>query len=726
MYQDVRSIGRSFALVLTGDIRTRRNGRRTDNDDHPALATPEVRPDTPPRIARLQNNPGDEDRSPRWQHTHPALEGLQVYDRYTRVRILADDRLSRILYLNADEEISRHHFLDSYRTNFFLEHLSDGRYDEFPEMLCNQEYDSYFCDLRARIASASTEAGIALGMRSDPQQPPRIALTIPPAYEPSDLPPYTATTLPPRYSVEVPRNHIARDASLCVAADCPVGKLGIEHSCGLYHHNGQVGPMTAPQGVWLPSFSRSNPPPKVWRAYNRMVLGVANPSQVEMVGSFIRCHGAPWKPMFIRPPPILLRNTDIPADMEQLLPHGTNQRRMGRVPCPVRQGPNPEIQSEGSAKSEEFDAEAYMNTMHYHTHLQAPPRRHHRRSHPQTLAGTTEGEPDRPQVASTREPLPIDDFASADERLHSEPPSTNQRSCHRHSARQIPAENAALVPEPLRIPSRLASLPRTSVPPGEGPLSSQASHHGGDSRDPSAIRAHHGGDIRDPSAIRDSIDPAVANLARLQNTLPEVSPRLESYTPTSAALQVLEDTHRERRRHRRSTHRSHGHRAPPNSPIMTAIIPRASTTLGGGHIRQQPFYGHVYNVDRGSTRQPTIDTNTPRRPRLHVSNTVTPASTVGPPASSANHARTNQDSPYPLRSPQRTGGVDTAANRAGGILGAFDWETNVEHLNNEQLLAVLRDDGDSRAGGEVSDADAITDEMMYERYADTAQAGCFF
>ncbi|KAI4116509.1 MAG: hypothetical protein LQ345_003088 [Seirophora villosa] len=151
-----------------------------------------------------------------------------------RFRDLADDAYPINQPLSAEGQAERTHILGVYRTHAFLEDLAIGEFDQDPALLRNQEYDSYYTDLRQYVSTSSPKAALALGMRT-PQPPPSIALTIPPIYEPSDLPAYTATKLPPPYSPEVLGGHGTRDVPPCVAASCPVLRLGIEHSCGLYH-----------------------------------------------------------------------------------------------------------------------------------------------------------------------------------------------------------------------------------------------------------------------------------------------------------------------------------------------------------------------------------------------------------------------------------------------------------------------------------------------------------
>ncbi|KAL8750679.1 MAG: hypothetical protein Q9199_006914 [Rusavskia elegans] len=156
------------------------------------------------------------------------------------------------------------------------------------------KHDSYYSDLWKRISGSSAQAAAALNQRVQPHRKPRIALTIPPRYEPSDLPEYTATVSPPSYSAELPEGHLSRDVPLCTALDCPLRVYGIEHTQGLYHHNGQVGPKIHPGDNYLPSYGQSNPPPNVWNAYNLLILDINTSYQANLVKAFVRLHGRPW------------------------------------------------------------------------------------------------------------------------------------------------------------------------------------------------------------------------------------------------------------------------------------------------------------------------------------------------------------------------------------------------------------------------------------------------
>ncbi|KAL8771707.1 MAG: hypothetical protein Q9209_002898 [Squamulea sp. 1 TL-2023] len=237
--------------------------------------------------ARTLNGPPNNSRD-------PELLEQRMNEIYRRMRILCDD--SRFRHLDANVQSQRSQFLGWYRTNEFLNDLAAGHHDGFAAALDNQEHDSYYSELWKRMSHNSWKAAQALRERINPHRKPRIALTVPPRYHPSDLPAYTATESPPNYSAHVPEGHVARDVPLCTARDCPLRILGIEHSLGLYHHNGQVGPKIHPEGNYLPSFGGSNPPPNVWDAYNHLVLDVNTDYQAKLVKAFIRYHDRPWTP----------------------------------------------------------------------------------------------------------------------------------------------------------------------------------------------------------------------------------------------------------------------------------------------------------------------------------------------------------------------------------------------------------------------------------------------
>ncbi|KAI4088164.1 MAG: hypothetical protein LQ348_006540 [Seirophora lacunosa] len=129
------------------------------------------------------------------------LQVLMTIEVTQRFRELADDAYPINQPLSAEGQAERTHILGVYRTHAFVEDLAIGEFDQDPTLLRNQEYDSYYTDLRHYVSTSSPTAALALGMRT-PQPPPSIALTIPPIYEPSDLPAYTATKLPPPYSLK--------------------------------------------------------------------------------------------------------------------------------------------------------------------------------------------------------------------------------------------------------------------------------------------------------------------------------------------------------------------------------------------------------------------------------------------------------------------------------------------------------------------------------------------
>ncbi|KAL8814956.1 MAG: hypothetical protein Q9223_005866 [Gallowayella weberi] len=228
------------------------------------------------------------------QTRDPELAHQRMLELFRRIRILSDD--NRFRHLNAAASARRNGFLHWYRASEFLVDLAEGHHDGFNAASENQEHDSYYSDLWNRVVRRSREAARALADRIQPHEPPRIALTVPPRYEPSDLPPYTATVQPPPYTASVPDGHVAKDIPLCIAHDCPLRMLGIEHCLGTYHHHGQVGPTIQSGGSWLPSFGVSNPPPFVWDAYNHMILDVDSDFQTRVVKTFIRYHGRPWTP----------------------------------------------------------------------------------------------------------------------------------------------------------------------------------------------------------------------------------------------------------------------------------------------------------------------------------------------------------------------------------------------------------------------------------------------
>ncbi|KAI4132455.1 MAG: hypothetical protein LQ338_000675 [Usnochroma carphineum] len=667
MYRDIRTLGHGVLRDLTRNAGNdeRVHDRRRDDEDDYSLARPEASPRIPPRFSSRQPTRRDYE-----------IMVLGALELSTRFRELADDTNPLNLALSEAGLLDRRHILGDYRTNAFLEDLADGYHDEWPEALHNQEYDSYYSDLEDRVSSASPKAAIAMGIRDNPQPCPRIALTIPPVYEPSDLPSYTATILPPEYSQEVPRNHVARDVPPCIAADCPVRRLGIkQHSCGLYHHDGQVGPVTISQGTWLPSFGRSNPPPSIWSAYNYMVLGIADSRQEEAVKAFIRYHGAPWTPKSTRPPSKLGRNADIPKDLAEFPSYGASQVRMGRIPWPPHHDVTLELGHEGlkqnrGLETEDF-IETYVNSMHHYTHPGVPPGRHHRRSNPHIVANSTPNYSDRPQAASGANIPVTGGDAPINERLQPDPLFSQRRSCHRRSNRRITANSTSLVPEPLQIPRRrVPQLPRTYVPSSEASQPSQPSHH---------QRAGH-----DRSAVQVPTGPALADFAqpRVFRALAARSPN--NQVPSSGSSEFPASARPERSRQQHDTYQSqetNSLQTPTWLPVVPMVSPTVSTrpapTNMGAHIRRQPFYGHVYNLDRPSTRRPLAGITQFDPPRLRISTAIAPVSPT-------THLRTTQNSPYPWLSFHHADEMTANADRAGGILGTFDWELNDEGMHDDR------------------------------------------
>ncbi|KAI4183789.1 MAG: hypothetical protein L6R41_005187 [Letrouitia leprolyta] len=209
------------------------NGFRDYDDHHSSLADNAF---TLCRDAALhQANPRDDE-----------IEDLGFLEFYRRLRLLANESQPWDPSSTPSPQNIRPILLANYRTLQFAEDLAFGRHDGYSIALRNQEYDHYYSDLRTCVELISEGAAEALQELADPHLPPGIVLTIPPIYEPTDLPLYTATILPPRYSLTVPAGHVTLDAPLCNERDCPVRILGIEHSCGLYHHKGQIGPVTHP------------------------------------------------------------------------------------------------------------------------------------------------------------------------------------------------------------------------------------------------------------------------------------------------------------------------------------------------------------------------------------------------------------------------------------------------------------------------------------------------
>ncbi|KAL8916734.1 MAG: hypothetical protein Q9172_006169 [Xanthocarpia lactea] len=258
----------------------------------PRLVSSPLGPSLDDVPGRLGSDPATTTEERASRANDPELVEQRLMEIFRRIRILCDD--SSFRHLTGDAWNHRAQFLDWYRATEFTADLAEGRCDGFPAALDNQEHDGYYSDLWERISRSSWTAARALRERIQPHKTLTIALTIPPRYEVSDLPPYTATESPPDYSGNVVEGHVVRDVPLCTARDCPLQTLGIEHTLGLYHHNGQVGPNIQSEATCLPSFGRSNPPPHIWDAYNHLVLRVNTDTQADLVMAFIRYHGRRW------------------------------------------------------------------------------------------------------------------------------------------------------------------------------------------------------------------------------------------------------------------------------------------------------------------------------------------------------------------------------------------------------------------------------------------------
>ncbi|KAL8937554.1 MAG: hypothetical protein Q9216_004373 [Gyalolechia sp. 2 TL-2023] len=378
MFDDVRYLGRGLLRLVTNNPRTRQGGdqagdREDNHDDDAVLSTPQTNmpvanasqdddeyDSAPPQRADFQCQDA---RSHRGDVRDEEVEHLRSLEFYRRVRILADETHSWNSALTPNQREARPFLLGHYRITEFVPDLAEGHHDGYTAALRNQEYDNYYSDLRSYVELNSAGAATALQGRADPHLPPGIALTIPPIYEPSDLPPYTASVLPPGYSAQVPPGHVARDIPLCTAGDCPVRKLGIDHSCGLYHHDGQVGPVSHPQNTWLPSFGQSNPPPEVWHAYNYMVLGIAKPRHFAKVHGFVRCHGQPWRPQCEHHPSAVTQATDRSNDIKIIPPSCQSQGQMGRIPCPQPLIPVFEIENQGLEPNKDLGQRSITETL---------------------------------------------------------------------------------------------------------------------------------------------------------------------------------------------------------------------------------------------------------------------------------------------------------------------------------------------------------------------------
>ncbi|KAL8824597.1 MAG: hypothetical protein Q9170_008106 [Blastenia crenularia] len=340
---DLRYIGRGVRhdfATIRGRNRQRNNhrvsSRGSSGDDVVGDASLLPRRSTIPR--NVQHDAPQED---------PDILALRNEEFLANIRSLADESRSWNSYLAPAQQASRLIALNHYRTTHFVRDLADGNHDEITAALQNQEYDSYYSEMRTTAAANSESAALALGARVDPHPLPGIALTIPPLYESTDLPPYTATILPPEYSSQVLTNHTTRDVPPCTSPSCPIQQLSIEHSCGLYHHNGQVGPATLPQGTWLPTFGQSNPPPIVWIAYHYVILGIAKPRHHERVAAFVRYHGHPWRPKCEQELPTLTQASNGKEGSKRMPASTQDPGRTRRIPYPQALIPISEIENQG-------------------------------------------------------------------------------------------------------------------------------------------------------------------------------------------------------------------------------------------------------------------------------------------------------------------------------------------------------------------------------------------
>ncbi|KAI4174510.1 MAG: hypothetical protein LQ343_002267 [Gyalolechia ehrenbergii] len=296
-FEVLRYVGRSFLRVTVNNPRINRRGNQGGNreDNHNDDAVPSTPhtctvdanarqddDDYDPTVPRHADVHGHDARSHRGEVRDDEVEHLRSLEFYRRVRILADETHSWNSALTLYQQETRPLLLGHYRTAHFVQDLADG------------EHDNYYSDLRSYVGLTSEETVLAtLVARADPHSPPRIALTVPPIYEPSDVPPYTATISPPMYSTQ------------------------------------------------------SNPPPKVWCAYNYMVLGIAQPHHLAKVNAFLRCHSHPWRPQCEHDPSTLRQANDQPDDIKIVPPSSQSQERIGRIPCPQSLIPVAEIENQG-------------------------------------------------------------------------------------------------------------------------------------------------------------------------------------------------------------------------------------------------------------------------------------------------------------------------------------------------------------------------------------------
>ncbi|KAL8966063.1 MAG: hypothetical protein Q9197_006201 [Variospora fuerteventurae] len=240
MYREIRTMARwvSRRLAYVRYVDISRSARRGgyDNDPCPVLpaerqhttnATLHQRVAVPSRASLVDERPHvplrtalSEEGAP-WRRPTRGdweLQALMTMEVAERFRELADDAHPINQPFSAEEQVARRHILGDYRTNDFVEDLANGMLDQDPALLRNQEYDSYY------------------SMRT-PQPSPSTALTVPPIYEPSDLPPYTSTNSPPQYSL---KNALSYDSESSIHADSitpatTVSKNGIAN--GIEHKN---------------------------------------------------------------------------------------------------------------------------------------------------------------------------------------------------------------------------------------------------------------------------------------------------------------------------------------------------------------------------------------------------------------------------------------------------------------------------------------------------------
>lgn len=96
-----------------------------------------------------------------------------------------------------------------------------------------------------------------------------------------DLPPHQAYTSQ-RYSTEP---YAPRDNLLCIFTTCPINEI---HCEGPYYHNGELGDQNHPY------FKGSNPPPFIWRAWEKRAGGTSTNYEDDIVGGFWAWHVPPF------------------------------------------------------------------------------------------------------------------------------------------------------------------------------------------------------------------------------------------------------------------------------------------------------------------------------------------------------------------------------------------------------------------------------------------------